>query len=277
LTKRYTLNDLIELYQADEHSSFAMLKSAVRIKRERVLARLSRERGDVCLQVIRPRTLKDWHQEWRGTNKIAAAHAMISHLRVLFQFGATILEDGECARLLLALAEMRFERSSPRKQTISSEQSRAFRKKAHWRGWNFMALAQALQFELLLPQKEVIGQWVSMSEPVETDVSHSKFGKWLGGIRWEQVDNEFVLHHSSNRYLLRNSQMVMEELAILAQKPIASLVRDDLSDRGPVIFCEVTGLPYRTSEFRRKWRLVADLAGLPRSVTNRDNRRATRD
>jgi site-specific recombinase XerD len=39
-----------------------------------------------------------------------------------------------------------------------------------------------------------------------------------------------------------------------------------------MIICEITGLPYSTAEFRRKWRLVADKAGLPKAVKNMDSR-----
>ena len=37
-------------------------------------------------------------------------------------------------------------------------------------GWYSIALAQALQFELLLSQKDVIGEWVPVTEPGKSDV-----------------------------------------------------------------------------------------------------------
>jgi len=40
---------------------------------------------------------------------------------------------------------------------------------------------------------------------------------------------------------------------------------------GPVVVCEINGMPWSTTEFRRKWRKVAKQAGVPDKVTNRDS------
>ncbi|MEO8318431.1 MAG: hypothetical protein ABI561_08925, partial [Bradyrhizobium sp.] len=50
--------------------------------------------------------------------------------------------------------------------------------------------------------------------------------------------------------------------------PLAELTRDAFPVSGPIILCEINGYPYTTAEFRRKWRIVAKLAGIPDSVTN---------
>ena len=44
-----------------------------------------------------------------------------------------------------------------------------------------------------------------------------------------------------------------------------------LPHSGPMIICEINGLPWSAAEFRRKWRLVAKQADLPDNVTNRDS------
>ncbi|MCK1521241.1 MULTISPECIES: hypothetical protein [unclassified Bradyrhizobium] len=44
-----------------------------------------------------------------------------------------------------------------------------------------------------------------------------------------------------------------------------------LPTSGPIIINDVTGLPWSTTEFRRKWRLVAKEAGVPDVVKNRDS------
>lgn len=281
---RDTLKQLIGFYRTDEHSPFRKLNYAVRMKQERMLARLMREHGNVSLQSIRARTLISWHDNWLGEqNKVAMAHALISLLRVLFRFGRTILEDPECARLLNHFSELRFKKSAPRIQTISSEYAIAFRVQAHERGWCYMALAEAFQFELMLPQKDVVGEWVPISEPGVSDtIRCDKQIKWINGLRWEKIDENLVLRHATSKRHkeievdLRLSRMILEDFALLTETPIRKLTRSSLPEKGPVILCEVTGFPYLTAEFRRKWRVVAKTAGIPSHIINNDNKRAQR-
>lgn len=55
--------------------------------------------------------------------------------------------------------------------------------------------------------------------------------------------------------------MVMDEI-------IKHVSKEQMHPRDPVIICEATGMPYSAAEFRRKWRIVADYAGIPSDVTN---------
>ena len=180
---------------------------------------------------------------------------MVDRLRELFRFGATLLEDRECARLFKAVGELRLESSPPRTVQMTAEHANAIRKTAreHF-GWDSIALAQALQFELLLSQKDVIGEWVPVTEPGESDVIWTerkllrqkdvvgewvpvgepdesgvifaeRKQKWLRGLRWSNIDKNLILRHtagSSGRTIevdLRTAPMVLEELKILVATP----------------------------------------------------------
>jgi hypothetical protein len=273
-----TLDQLIELYRTDPQSSFSKLNYAVRIKHERLLARISREHGNIALRNVRGRNLIAWHNGWLGENKIAMAHSLISRLRVVFRFGATVLEDGECERLANLMRDMRFEkRSTRREQAMSSEQAKAIRVKAsNWFGWPSMALAQALQYELSLNQKDVIGEWVPIEAKGTSDVRWGN-KKWLPGLRWEYIDESFILRHAVGKigrpveFDLRAARMIMEELALFTQTPIAKLTRSHLPTSGPIVINEINALPWSTAEFRRKWRKVANLVGIPKHIANRDS------
>src|SRR4051794_21715738 len=89
-------------------------------------------------------------------------------------------------------------------------------------GWYSIALAQALQFELMLSQKDVIGEWVPVGEPGESDVVHDG-QKWLRGLRWSNIDNKLILWHaagSSERRIevdLRTAPMILEEFRFFGQ------------------------------------------------------------
>ena len=61
--------------------------------------------------------------------------------------------------------------------------------------------------------------------------------------------------------------MVLEELRLFA----GTGEMEALPTQGPIILCDVSGRPWRTVEFRRKWRLVAKKAGVPDKVKNRDS------
>jgi hypothetical protein len=223
--------------------------------------------------------LVSWHREWQGDDKIAIAHALISRLRDAFRFGAIFLEDAECIRLLAALKEMRFEKPGPRlNATMSPEHAIAIREAAHCRGWPFLALAQALQFELGLNSQDVIGEWVPISEPGKSDVVLTRRGKWISGLRWTDVDEQLVLRRAfgKRRRLevnLKSMPMVLQELATMFEVSPIEITREHLPASGPIILCEIKAWPYTTAEYRRKWRKVANNAGVPKHIQNSDNSR----
>ena len=196
-----------------------------------------------------------------------------------FVSAATLLEDGECIRLLNILSQTRFPNAVSRNLRITAEQVKTVRVKAHRRGWGSIALAQALQFELMLSQKDVIGEWVPISEPDTSAVVGPK-GKWLTGLRWEEIDKDLILRRNQNsengkevEFDLKLAPMVIEEFALWSRTPIAKLNRAALPASGPVVLCEITAYPWSTAEFRRKWRILAKDAGVPDSIKNRNSPR----
>jgi hypothetical protein len=147
----YTLKQLIEHYRSDPDSGFAGLQYQVRVKQNGQLARIDDEHGHHQIRNIRTRKLLAWHKAWASGGKIAMAYELMVRLRALFKFGYTILEDQECHRLHNILKETRFRSLGPRSVQITAEHVRAIRVTAHEHfGWHSIALAQALQYELLL-------------------------------------------------------------------------------------------------------------------------------
>jgi len=273
-----TVRNLIDKYQTDPDSNYHAKRFAVRQAQSAMLRRVDERFGDVMISDIKGRMLLAWHKEW-GNNgqKISAAHSFIGTLRTLFRFGAAILEDPECMRLRGVMHDLRFPMSKPRTERLTAQQATSIREKAHERGWSFIALAQAIQFELMLRQKDVIGEWVPVKEPGISDVVQKiqkKPQKWIMGLRWETIDENLTLRHKTSKrgkdieVSLRLAPMVTEELA----RMFGSLERADMPASGPVILCEVNGWPYRNTEFRRKWRKLANAAGIPKEVKNMDSR-----
>jgi hypothetical protein len=262
-----TLGDIARQYQTDPLSTFHKLRFHVRRNHEGLLRRIIARHGSTPLSEITGRTLIAWHAEWASDGKVAMGHAFTAQIRTLCGFGFTLLADRECERLCLVLNKMRFAMAPSRVDRLTAEQVEAVRMWAHIVGWHSIALAQAFQFELMLRQKDVIGEWVPKSETGTSDVVwHGQ--KWLRGIRWSEISDDLILTHITSKRQkpivvdLKLAPMVMEELEFL----------DEMPDDEPVIMCESTCMPYATPEFRRKWRIVANYAGIPENVRNMDSR-----
>lgn len=262
-----TLKSLADCYQTDPVSKFSKLRYKTREHYVALLKKILAEHGDERLEDIKARHVHEWHQFWAADGKIAMAHAVVGMLRTIINFGMAFLECEECKRLSMALHTMRFTMPKPRNSTLNADQATLIRATARNAGSFSMALAQAIQFECMLRQKDVIGEWVPIAEPGVSDVTDAGM-KWIMGIRWEEIDDNLILRHVTSKrgkpveVDLKLAPMVMEELALIGERP----------KRGPVIVAETTGLPYAANTFRKRWRLLAEQAGIPKSVRNMDSR-----
>lgn len=195
-----TLGSLLRCYQTDPDSRYHKKRYAVRRNHDSIYKRIDEKHGEETLGArdginsgINARWLLAKHKEWSGDGeKVAMGHTFIGRLRDLFSFGATILEDPECERLCNVLHRMRFQMGGARTERLTADHAEAIRAKAHDIGFHSIALAQALQFDLMLRQKDVIGEWVPMSEPGISDIVRRKM-KWLRGLRWEEIDENLIL------------------------------------------------------------------------------------
>lgn len=270
-----TLGSLIRCYQTDVDSPYKATRFYTRQNYDSLCRRLNAEQGMTALAEIKARDVKHWHEQWSAAGKVAMAHSLIAMLRILSGFGATILEDAECDRLSVVLSRMKFKMPKPRQEHITAQQAAALRAQAHSAGMPAIALAQAFQFDCTLRQKDVIGEIVPVSEPGLSDVLIGN-GKWLSGLRWEEIDKNLILKHVTSKRQkelvvdLRHAAMVIEELT--RRWPGCMHDRSLLPANGPVIRIEQTGLPYSAPVFRREWRKLATACGIPNTVRNMDTR-----
>jgi hypothetical protein len=279
-----SLKSLINCYQTDPDSSYHKLRFGVRQNVDRLLRRLIAMHGTDDLGDIKGRTILAWHNVWTdGGNKIAMGAAFVAQLRTLFSFGASILEDPECDRLCTLMGRQRFAGTRSRKVSITAEQADAVRHTArNIYGWPSLALAQALQFECTLRQKDVIGEWVPLAEPGVSAVVNSG-EKWTRGITWQEIDDNLILRHVTSKKQketevdLKLAPMVLDELQQMVGQPIIDeatkrVNRGLLPASGPVVVCDTNGWPWTAPEYRRKWRKVAKACGIPNDVWNMDSR-----
>lgn len=274
-----SLQSLINCYQTDPDSAYQKNRFYTRQNRASMLRRIAERHGDEELCDIKARVLLAWHKDWSdGGLKLATGSSFVGQLRSLFSFGATMLEDPQCERLCGAMHKMRFPGTKARQVSITAGHADAVRVMARERfGWASISLGQAFQFEGTLRQKDVIGEWIPIAEPGISDATWGNY-KWLRGITWQEVDESLILKHVTSKKQkevkidLKLAPMVMEELALMLKTTPAALTRDMLPATGAIIKNEINNLPWSANEYRRKWRIVATAAGVPKEIKNMDSR-----
>jgi hypothetical protein len=274
-----TVASVAHSYRTDERSRYRKLRHKTRESYDCLLRRLERDLGPEQIANLDRERLLRVHAEWMKASGVSMAHSLITMLRGLATFGSTILKDRACRELRITLHDMDFPMAKRRAERLTRDDVIAIRRKAHEMGRPSMALAQALQFDCELRQKDVIGEWVPKnSEPGESDVTDGDL-KWLRGIRWERVDQRLLLRHRTSISLkeievnLRSAPLVLEELMLMYGLDEAEVFdRSKLPPSGPIIICEFTEAPWASHEFRRWWRKIADACGISKNVRNMDSR-----
>jgi hypothetical protein len=265
---------LIDRFKTDERSPYQKLKFATRSNYDGLLRRLDDEIGGKLLSLVEASHVEALYDGWKVNGTVSMARALTVMCRTLINFGSKVLQDPECHRLAVQYHRMRQLTEHPTSQNpeLTEEHVRAIIKQAHAMGFPSIGFAQALQFECKLGQKDVVGEWVPLTEPGESAIEKDDT-KWLRGLRWCNIDRNLILTHLAGRALkpfifdLRNAPMVLDEIERVK-------VRDPIA---PLIISENTKFPYRTVHFRRTWRHVADAAGIPSNVKNRDSRMSRDD
>jgi hypothetical protein len=270
-----TIASLIRCYRTDERSPYFKLKYSIQNNYTGMLNKISTDFGEHRVGDLSADRVMGFYGQWAEGGKISMGHALGAKLRLLASFGATVLNDDDCIRFSSIMRNIRFPVAEPRLVVMTAAHATALRAKCHDLGWGSIALAQAFQFELKMRQADVIGEWVSLSDPIPSTVTWGN-EKWVRGLKWSDIDSKMILRFVTfdrfkrkklNEFDLTTLPMVMQELDKLVLMPTG----------GPMIIHEATGRPYSSNEFRRKWRLAATKAGIPDNVRNSDSVRAQKD
>jgi hypothetical protein len=274
-----TVAGLIATYRSDPLSGYGKLRHVSRTTYNSLLKRIEKDMGAMRIGEIKARTIHEFYLRWSEDGKISMAHSLIGMLRTIMSFGTAFLEDEHCPRVSIVMSKLRFPNGKPRSVRLTTPQIKLIRAEAHRQGLGAIALANAIQGAAILRQKDVIGEWVPLSEPgIISDVISGN-QKWGRGLLWQEIDDTFTLRHVTSKKQkpvtvpLRLAPMVMEEFCILAgvASP-AELTRDMLPKSGPVVVNEKTGLPWVSHSFRINWRRLADKVGIPKTIRNMDSR-----
>lgn len=277
-----TWGGLVSAYQTDPDSSYHKKRYVSRQHYDTLCRRIEKDCGSTFIKDTDARQLLRLHEQWSADGKVAMGHAMIGMLRTITTFGSTLLKCPDCRTIRSDLRDMRVKGGKPREDHLTAEQAEAIRKIAHVQVTPYrhsLALAQAIQFDLTLRQKDVIGEWLPLNEPGPPTDIISGNSKWVRGIRGEEIDDNLILRHMTSKRDkllvadLKLAPMVMEEFRLMAGLPAdAEVLRGHIPANGPLIINEYTGLPWGDDNFRATWRKLARLAGIPDGVRNMDSR-----
>lgn len=261
------LRKLVKAYQTDPVSGWHKLRYSTRRNQRNLLRQINRRHGGTKLRRINARRLLQWHAAWVDGTKVYAGHAFVKKLRTVFGFGLTILEDKQCRRIRVVMNSLRFEAGKKRKSRLTARQAVAIMRAAHARSWHSIALAQAFQFELMLRQKDIIGEWVPKREAGESGTFY-RGKKWIRGLQGSEIDQNMVLRHTTSKRQKDIEADLMECPMVMAE--LRRLI--GTFPNGALVVNEHNGRPYTDYEFRRKWRICAVTAGVPDAVFNMDTR-----
>lgn len=269
-----TIRSLIVHYQTHKFSPYKKIRAGSRETYNRLCRRIMLEHGKQEVSTIDSEMVMEWHEKWMGDGKVALASSLVTMLRSLLKFGGSLLKNDDCRKLKGDLHDVRFPGPKAGTIAITAEEVMAFRAKARELGHKSMALAQAAQWDFTFRQRDVVGEWVPLSEPVPSDVVDGN-RKWIRGIRWNELNQNLVLSHVTSKRLkrieidARLGEMFMEELRFQYGE---SFTRADLPGDGPIIVSEATLRPYSGARFRTLWRQIAKAAGIPDEVCSMHTR-----
>lgn len=284
-----TFGSLIEFYQGDKDSPYHKLRHHSRKAYDGTLKRIRKLIGDRNLSNVTFRDLKGWYEKARwpqgddGPDHAYGAHFFMTVIRFLVKFGSVAElygpdEKDHCLRLSTILKEMEFEGGRPRWQHLDRDMAGKIITEAPKHGRPSVALAQALQFELNLRQKDVIGEWVPLSEPGTSEyLAHGK--KWIVGLDWRNVSADMILTHTLSKSIKgrvgirsRTGKRMQWDLK-LYPLVMAEIEKIPEAERhGAMVKEDRSGLPWFDRNFRDVWRKIAKAAGVPDNVKNMDSR-----
>ncbi len=282
-----TVRGLIGAYKTDPMSPYVIPKKMRYVSRQNynwLMGRIDKDMGLMLLSEVKGRTIMEMHGKWSapavpdGKKKVSVSHSLVGMLRTLFSFGTALLEDEQCRRLSGILSEMRFENGKRRTSITTDEQVAALCAQAHAEGWHSIALTNSFQWDGIMRQKDVIGEYIPISEPDFLSDIIVGNRKWARGLMWSEIDDDFLMSHMTSKRdkmlvaPLRMAPHVMAEFARIAGVPADDLTRDMLPRTGPVVKHDLHGVPWDDNDFRWRWRQLANTVGIPKTVFNMDNR-----
>jgi hypothetical protein len=267
-----TLGSLVRCYQTDEASPYREIKWNTQRTYDQVLRVVEKAFGTRALSAIGIADFRKWYEAAKlpknpgGPERIRKAHGIISMIRRLMAYGIAAEHSG-CERLAAVLEVSRFKQPERRRVKLELHHVEAFIAKAIKHDRVSLALGTAIQFETILRQRDVIGEWEPVRKGESTGIILNG-RRWVNGLTWADLGKNFELYKDTTKtgqtaaHDLKLSPMIA---SVMAYIPLQSRV-------GPLIVDELAQRPYAMHAYTREWRAIATAAGIPKNVWNMDAR-----
>lgn len=259
-----TFGSLIRVYRASDESGYKQLKYNSRDNYDYFLDMLTELYGRHQLAWFTRKNMFAMHvrlkqPDHKGGERLPFAARAMGFVRIIMKFGIGLDEGAKKA--LEILATMRFEGGADPRQFLTLAHVKAFIASAHTLGFPSMAIAQAIQYETALRQKDNIGEWwPERRGPNVVEV-------WGSGLIWGQhISPDFILAKPTSKSRFKKFAIADLNLCELVMREFRKI--DPVKMVGPVIVDESTGLPYKAASFRARWRTIARRAGIPEDHCN---------
>lgn len=268
-----TVGGLSRRYQTDPISPFQFLKWNTREKDLYTLRIIEKAFGKRSLASLKYVDFRRWYDEAKkpklpgGPERIRKACGIIKKLRAMLSYGKLIELSG-CARLVAILENATFAQPPRRRTQLELRHVEAFVPAAIAAGRHSLALATVIQFETMLRQRDVIGEWEPIADPQRATGIVLNGGRWVNGLTWADLAANRVLRKATTK----TGAIVTHDLKLLPLVwPLLDMVPAECRI-GPLIIDEKQGRPYAGDAFQREWRKVARSAGIPDGIWNMDAR-----
>jgi hypothetical protein len=268
-----TILALSRRYQTDDASPFKTHKWNWRDRETRILKVIETAFGARSLATLGNTDFSRWYDAAKqpkasgGAERIDRAVKIMKLLRQMISYGAAA-ELAHCERLFGILSKMRFKGPARRRVKLELHHVEAFIGMAIEMDRLSLALGTAIQFETMMRQKDVIGEWEPLGETDKSLGIVLNGGRWVNGLTWTDIPPSMVIAKDTTK----TGATVVADLKLcpLVMK-VLSLVSPD-KRVGPLIIDEKSGRPYAEDGYAREWRIVAKSAGIPDHVKNMDAR-----
>jgi hypothetical protein len=264
------LSTLVRMYQTDKGSPYRGLHQNTQRNYTKAIEWLAtRLNGDPRVRDISGADAREWFLDFCETNTRGWAAYVLAVFKAAIAYGSS-RKFKDCLELSASLRTTRLGTGQAREQEMTYEHLVAFREAAHRLGRPSAALWTTFQYELGLRRRDVIGEWVNVTDPT----TGTMIKQWRDGLTWSSINDNGVLTKQLSKTRFKTGVKVEHQIAnypelVAELKRIPPEKRDPLV---PIVINESTGLPYTPEQCREYFRVIARAAGIPDEVQNRDAR-----
>lgn len=212
-----TMGSLCLVYEHDPESGFADVQENTQSSYQDWLKIIRETIGNRRIDLLSAKYFRTCYRNWKapvargGEQRVRRAYGCIQMVKILLGYGMQAnLLYADCERLLGALSKMRFAKNPPRDSVLTYEHADAIVTKAIEAGDISSAIVQALQFDCLMRQIDIVGKRRSVEEGYELKPGEVRQGAmvWSGmTMGMIQTDNKILRVRTS-----KTGQFVVHDL-----------------------------------------------------------------